>query len=444
LRTADALRIGDPFARSRGLRPGVLQWLFVVSFAGFWITTANISSQIGRPETALTILGLAAVPFAKQGDNRISFALPLAVTAGIVGLLGTYILAFLANSPDDWGTTFVIALAGRVAFMWIAYILLQNRMLLHRAYWLLVASSCAAAAWALVVTARYGMGVGRTSTLNLQEWLGTVQATVFSSAQMAPVGAILLLSATPYFGRRLRVAAGVISLSIFFLAYASFFRRELLITVPILLVALQVRGAKVDRRIVLTALIAVLGGVIWEFSRETSVLHMRMREEGVGFISRDETRVTTAKAQLQAVIEAPILGYGAGNHASAIGRYAPATEYFLSGFNIYGWLAVEGGVLCLVSYLVILWHTFRISLRPAAGREDSPEAAVIRAGPILVLQVGLWGLFGNAWEVPLAWFLLGMVLAAAEISRHRVVARQPYGGETAPLLLNQAPRRALQ
>jgi hypothetical protein len=32
-----------------------------------------------------------------------------------------------------------------------------------------------------------------------------------------------------------------------------------------------------------------------------------------------------------------------------------------------------------------------------------------------MLQIVLWGTFGNAWDVTLSWFVMGMILAAARL-----------------------------
>jgi hypothetical protein len=433
LRAAEAISIQNPFFRWQGPKPAILQLLFVVLFAGFWIVSTNITRTMGRPERALAVLGLLAIPFAAGRKVRVSLALPSIVTVGLVGLLGTYVLSFLANAPDEWGATFVIGLAGRVVFMWIGYVLLQDRMMMHRAFWLLVASSCASTVGAFYVMARYGIGVGRTSGLELNELLGPAVLVVFSSAQMAPVGAVLLLGASSILDKRLRRWVPLLALAIFVAAYFSFFRREIIITLPIVLGMLHLGGARIERRIILVALVGFFGIFLWELSGESSVFGSRMRYEIGGFISPDETRVTTAVAQLEAIADAPIFGYGAGRHAEAIFRYSLITERYLSGFNIYGWLAVEGGVFCLLAYLVILAGVFRAAWRNRSFQGTSPESVVIRCGPALVVQVVLWGAFGNAWEVPLPWFLLGMVLAAVEIARRPAIEPRPH-----PILMRRA------
>jgi len=400
--------------------PALLQWVVIVTYAGLWAVSLADLPVVGRIEKPLAVLGIVAIPFAVNASRLVTTALPPMVGVGLIGLLASYVTSYLVNPPSSNGDEFVLSLAGRVVFLWIGYVLLQNRKLLRQAFWLLAMSSVAVAAFAVFILFRNGIGFGRTAGNDLPDLMGPLSLTLFGSVQTATIGAVLLLGATTTLAGGLRRWTPLAAFTIFAAAYLSFFRREFLFTIPILLIVLQLTAAGtiapavlVRRAVVLTVALAAV--FIWEYSRAESVLEMRMESGIGGFVSSDEARITTGLAQVYAIMERPLIGYGAGNHAEAIAPHAPPDEIYLAGFNIYGWLAVEGGLPCLVSYLLLLLGVWQQTWRYRGVPGSSAEAVVLRCGPVLMLQIVLWGTFGNAWDVTLSWFVMGMILAAARL-----------------------------
>lgn len=401
-------------------QPDLLQWIVIVTYAGLWALTLTDLPMVGRIEKPLLVLGAVAIPLALGTSRLVTAALPPMVGIGLVGILVSYAASFLMNPPAFDGSDYVQGLAGRVFFVWIVYVLLQNRILLRQAFWLLAMSSVAVAAFAVFILFRNGIGFGRIAGNDLPDLMGPIPLALFGSVQTATIGAVLLLGATATLSGGLRRWTPIAAFTIFAAAYLSFIRREFLFTIPIVLIGLQLTAGGVTTRaslirrsvFLVIGLVAVFG---WEYSRADSVLEMRMESEIGGFVSPDEARITTSSAQVYAIMERPLLGYGAGNHAQAIAPHAPPKEIYLAGFNVYGWLAVEGGLPCLVSYLLLLLGVWQQTWRYRGVSGASAEAVVLRCGPVLVLQIVLWGTFGNAWDITLSWFVLGMILAAARL-----------------------------
>ena len=418
-------------------RPALLQALFVTVYTSAWFTTVIIPG-LGRPERILAILGLVAVPFTLGANTRISIVPPPMVSVGIIGMLATYVGAYLANPAAPDGIDYLLALAGRVTFLWLAFVHLQSRELLRRAVGLIIFSSLAAAAFAVLVMLQFGLGAGRTQYDQLHATLGSGVVEIFAAAQWATMGAILLLGVAPRFQARWRRLAVPAAILVFSVAYLTYFRRQFLISGPVVLASMLLlqRSRKSSIAVVALAFVALVG---WEYTRDDSILRVRLAQEAGGaLVDTNETRLTTSYAQWQAFQERPIAGYGPGNHAVTLAPLVPLDERFLSGFNIYGWLAVEGGLGCVTFYLVAVLGVVRAAWSKRNARDASVIGSVVLCGPVLVLQVLIWGLFGNAWESPLAWFIMGMILAATQISK----AHAPSPSVIAPVYRASVTRTA--
>ena len=400
-------------------KPAVLQSLFVALYAGLWYLGWVIVPGIGRPEKLVVVIGMLAVPVAIGCRSKVP---PTMVWMGLVGLLGTYVLSYYANDPSPEGLDLVISLTARVLFLWICFVNLQNAIILQRAVWLLICSSLVSAGVALAVMAKYGVGIGRLDPVGLEATLDPFTFSTFASAQLATMGGLLLLgTAWTLTSRGKRLAATAGSLVIFGTAYLCYFRREHLISIPVLLLTFALGGDRSLRRRALAATFVAIVGfaavAVWDYSREESVLQTRIESEfGGGVVDPVETRLTNFQAELKAIADRPLRGFGAGTHTAAIAPYAQPGERFLSSFNLLAWLAVEGGLPCAFSYLVLLMGVGRVVWRYRLLPGSGPHALILRCGPVLVLQIVLWGIFGNAWDLPLGWFVLGLILAAARLA----------------------------
>jgi hypothetical protein len=434
-------------------RPAALQSLFIWLYAGLWILGWVVVPEVGRPEKFAVAIGLLAIPVA--AGYRLM--MPATAAVGVAGLLGSYVLSSLINGLTPHGIEFILSLAARALFLWVCYALLQNKMVIGRAMWLLIVSSVISAVVADYVMARFGIGVGRLDPIGLEYYLlDPFTFSTFASAQLAPIGAILLFGAARAMPKQAwRIAGGVAAFLICLTAYGGYVRREHLISIPLVLLVLAFGGERKARQKMRFALIAAVGFIgvaAWDYMREDSLIGLRIESEFAGgFVDPAETRLTSFYGQVAAIAANPIFGYGAGEHAAAISPYVPAEERFLSGFNTLGWLAVEGGLPCALFYLIMLLGVWRAVWRWRSLPGSEPFAVVLRCGPALVLQVLLWGVFGNAWDLPLGWFVLGMILAAVRIAEHTVGAQAaPFAWRAgpaiqqrrAPVLAAVAPRQA--
>jgi hypothetical protein len=418
--SAVAQRAVEAFNR----RPTLLQTLFISMYAGLWFLGLVEVPGIGRPEKLLIFLGLSAAPVAVGCGRRVPQPL---VAASAAGLLVTYTFAFLINERNPEGPAFVLSLFGRLLFLWVSYVLMQNVAMLKRALWLLVISSIFASAVAFVVMAVYEVGIGRLHPLDLPELLNPFTLSTFASAQLAPIGAILLLGAAPTFrSRPARILALVGTVFIFAVVYLSYFRREQLVTTPLILVTMLAstkrRNSILPTVILATACFAAV--VVWDYSRDESVIRLRFESElGGQIIDPEETRMTNFRGELRAIAARPIAGFGAANHAAAIETFLLPGERFLGGFNILGWLAVEGGLQSVFFYVLLLVATWRTVWPHRTAPDSSAAAIILRSSPALLLQIGLWGMFTNSWDVPLGWFVLGMMLSAVRVAEAQVALR---------------------
>ncbi len=423
----ERFRGGPSSAAVRVAGPAVLQRLFVLTYSSLWITFDYVIPGVGRPERLMAIVGLLAVPFAVGGSRRLSRGVPTSVGLGLFGLVAAYVLSFIVHGTTGDSAGYVISLLGRVLFLWLGYALLQNRDLFRQALALLTLSSLVAAGFALAVLARYGLDIGRVGAqtdIGVLAQLGDLAVVLFSASQMAPIGAVLLLGLSTAVAVRYRWLAMSAAGTIFAASYLSYFRREILVTVPLVLIAFQLTaGSSIRTAVVIRRLLVMTIGLValvgWEYSRDDSVLRQRVDSEICGFVASDETRIANARAELDVISESPMLGHGPGSHASVISpeKYSQSVAVTnLNSFNLYLWLAVEAGLAATLCYVLILVGVSKEAWRWRKIRGSSAEAIVLRCGPTLVLQIALWGMFGNAWETPVAWFIMGMILAAARLA----------------------------
>lgn len=211
------------------------------------------------------------------------------------------------------------------------------------------------------------------------------------------------------------ISAGIF---VFLMAFVSQYRRELIITIGLLLLLFIVdRYSKINRQ----SLIMFIGLTIyfWFFALPGStLLQDRLLETNTVLLGTD-TRTLNFIAGFNA-LKLNLLGYGPGNYESVVYQILGGSylSWQYSSYNVFMEIAVEGGIISLSGFVLMISSIFVVAYqeRKQAG---GPEGWILRASPGILLIILIWFTFGNAIDVSLPWYLFGMILAAVRLSREQ-------------------------
>ncbi len=118
----------------------------------------------------------------------------------------------------------------------------------------------------------------------------------------------------------------------------------------------------------------------------------------------------------------PLFGVGIGNFRE-VARQVYQDEYFRPPHNSYVWSLSEGGIFCLLLYLLLFYITWRdiqwLQASPAVPADLSWVVAAL--GPCLGLLL-FFSAFADIWLSPITYILIGLVVAMRRyVSRRRVL-----------------------
>jgi O-antigen ligase len=213
------------------------------------------------------------------------------------------------------------------------------------------------------------------------------------------------------------------SLFLFAMALVAQLRREVMITIPVLLAILALdresRVREVARSILIVSIIA-FPLIIYPYFE---TLQMRFHDENPRITEGTDPRVMNFMAGLSAFLESPFIGTGPGSYAKTIMPYMGwfQASFMYSPYNVFMWASVEAGILAAVGLLVLLYGVVREGLR-WRRQAQGVCGLVLRLSPVAVGQIFIWFSFGAAWELSLPFFFMGMVLAAARMTKEKVAS----------------------
>lgn len=135
-----------------------------------------------------------------------------------------------------------------------------------------------------------------------------------------------------------------------------------------------------------------------------------------------ERRVDTVELGWRIFKDYPVFGIGLGNFRE-VARQVYLDPYWRPPHNSYVWSLSEGGVFCLLLYLLLFWYTWRDIQWLQAAPALPPDLGWIVAAlpPCLVLFL-FFSAFADIWLSPITYILIGLTVALRRyVSRRRVV-----------------------
>jgi hypothetical protein len=404
-----------------------LRWpslVLAVIYPSTWVFWSYTISGIGRPERIIGLLGIAGLFIVALGPGRVRLPkVPVVIITGILFLIGAYLVSAAIHPDLRTALDYIVSLVTRVAFFYLAYAHLRTERHLRWVIVLLILAGVGSALLTLGTSLVFGFGFNREfeSFSAAKETLGPLWLTVLNSSDFNTVPALFVLSLYPVSrGRAQKAGIILLALFLFAMAFAAEYRREILITVPLLLGFLVVDKTAGLRRPALWALGLSIAVFLFVFLPYSIVLQDRLEYETQFVVAGTEPRIASAFAGLQAAANSPLTGYGPGTYAQVIypilGPGRRAFEYY--AYNVFVWILVEAGIFGLLGVVLILIGTYREASKKRRTAEGI-EGLVLRSAPSQLLLIVIWFMFGNAWDLSLPWFLIGVILAAARIADER-------------------------
>ncbi len=392
-----------------------------VLYPALWICSVyQIAFIGGQPERIVGALGIAGMVISMGRFGSRFEVMPSFIGWGLFLLLGAHLLSWAVHPLAPRAMEYSISLAARVVFFYLVCFHLRTRQQLRSVLVLFVAAGLASGALTFWASMEYGFGFIRNSdsALAASQRLGPFLTSVVAASGLNSVPGLFVLAfyrqARPGFQRVLILAASFFLFSISFVAQ---YRRELLISIPLVLLLLSFprrSGLRRPALLILSLSVVVFLSVLMP----TQLVQRRMTDTFQEPDSGIETRVMTLEAGALAFLESPLFGYGPGTFEEAVlpilrpgldpWRYHP--------YNVFVWVAVETGLLGLVGVLLVLFGLYR-QMDRVRYSPSGIEGAVLQLAPALLLQIVIWFSFGNAWLVSLPWYVMGVVISAARIAR---------------------------
>jgi len=394
----------------------------VVLYPMTWILWAYTIPGIGNLERIIGTLGIGGMALLALKRERIRIApMPPLVIVGLFILLTTYWISWTLHTDIPRAQEYMISLTARVAFFWVIYNLVRTAEHLQWAITLLIGATLVAAIMTLGVSLTFGFGYSREfeASLAASQALGSLGQAIVTAANFGTASAVLLLGLLPLIkNRTLQIAVLILVLFLFSMAFASQYRREILIAVPTLLIFLSLDQPAGLRRPALGLLFVSLLIFFFVILPFSSVLQNRLDNETQFVVEGTEPRIASFRAGVEAFLQSPIVGHGPSTYRSAIapilGVGRRSWEY--SPYNVFIWIAVEAGVFGLLGVGLILWGVFREAIK-FRSQVTGIEGWILRCAPTLLLLILIWYTFGNWWDLSLTWFLMGLILVAARLAK---------------------------
>lgn len=373
---------------------------------------------IGRPEkiiAVLCVLGLI-IHFTRRKQISLTNVSPL-VLIGSVVVIGSYLISWATHSWVVGASEYFLSLLMRITFLFLPLFLISTKKDMSIALGSFIACSFIPAIYTLIANISFGWGFVRMlSYLDMSGFnQGAWGWSILYSANQGSAAAILLLGLYPFASKKWhKVLIVVLCLFLFTMAFASQFRREMLIS-PIIIFLYLICDKKLGLRnpafVMLIFTIVIFALLFFP----TEVFQMRLTETTKIFLGT-ETRMVSGRAGIEALLKNPIFGYGPNSYRTTIGRILSnhTSKFETSPYNVFIWVAVEAGIFGLGGLVLLLIgvYLYRNKLQ-----NNLPPTLiwVFRCAPALILLFFLWFSFGNNWDLSQPWFLMGVILAAGNL-----------------------------
>lgn len=385
-----------------------------------WIVGAyNITWLGGRVERLVAVVGLIGVIFLMRDRWRGLIRVPPMIKIGLTLLVGGYFVSWVLRPDSPQAPELVVSLISRVVFLLLVVVHIRSEQDIKIATMAFIASSFVCALLTLYIGVEYGFGYIRDyeMTKTVMAEVEPLLVTISRNGNQVTAAAILLLGLYPWIREpkaRLWLWIGVLFL--FWMAFAAEFRRELLLTVPVVLSFLYLDKRSGLSKVALPMLIVCIFLFFFLLLPTSDILQMRFEQETSSVVERREARMVSTIYGFQAFLEAPIVGHGPGSYMGAVFPKIPFDMHYMGSrpFNVFIWAAVESGLIALTGICLILLGSWMSARRLSRSRFRHFDM-IVRLGPLFVVLIIIWFTFGNSWENSAPWFLIGLILAAAKI-----------------------------
>lgn len=382
-----------------------------------WVFWTYQIPGFGGIERAIAYIGIIGI-FAGLQHFGTSYRLP-SIWIGIgvfMSVLG-YLIAWALNPGGS--ASELISLILHLGFLYLAYFHIRTRSQLNLAGWLFIVSSLFACTITLIANITLGLGFYRLfgGDQALIQRFGVLSNPALASTFVGAPAVLFFTTYKKMQGKFKQILIPLVSLYMFWMAFISQYRRELLITILLVLLTLVIdrrAGLRRPAWILLITSALVFGALLLPSS---SVLLQRLNNETSSVVQGSETRIVNFRAGMIAFLQNP-LGYGPGMYESVayniLGQGYYSWEYH--SYNVFIAVAVDGGVIALAGIIILFVSIFIQSLQEN-GQPNSPESWILRSSPAILLVVFIWFTFGNAVDVGLPWYLMGLILSAVRLAK---------------------------
>jgi O-antigen ligase len=135
-----------------------------------------------------------------------------------------------------------------------------------------------------------------------------------------------------------------------------------------------------------------------------------------------ERRVETVELGWRIFRDYPLFGIGLGNFRE-VARQVYQDPYWRPPHNSYVWSLSEGGIFCLLLYLLLFWYTWRdLKWLQASPAVPADLGWIVAALPPCLVLLLFFSAFADIWLSPITYILIGLVIAIRRyVSRRRVL-----------------------
>lgn len=397
-----------------------------IIYPAFWSAWSYTVPGLGKPDLFIGYMAIAGAAIRVFVKHEPLPKLPRHIVIGVSILLGTLVVCWLLNQSFSQGLAYFVSLSSRILLMYLVFLHIRNSSQLRIAVIIYVASAIIIGCLVFYLSLTYGFGFVRVFGVSdqIQANIGEFWYKVAISFSFGGAPALLLFGLfSRVRARRQKLFVVFMTLFLFWMVFSAEYRREILLSFAVLFLYLSVTPTAAVRRPAIALLVLASFLFVVALLPNSPVLQERLGRETAMARAGDELREVSFRAGMSAFLESPLLGSGPGSYEQVV---TPRVEpkYYLAynlhrvpPFNVFVWVAVEGGLFALVGYGLILFGVYQTSRSAARVATGGVEGWVLRCAPVLLLQIILWSNFGNAWDVSMPWFLMGLILAAARLAR---------------------------
>jgi hypothetical protein len=420
------LMIAAVFAAALLIRP---DFPMTILFPLTWLFWAyNLPLIGGRLERIIGLMSIAGILILFAGKRRSVPSIPTIVLMGPGLLFTAYLFSGLINSSPGTLAN-VISVGTRILFLYLAFLLLSAPGHLRISAALMIVTGFAGGFIILYWNVVWGIGFTRTFMGNLIAYssLGQFWYSLLLGGNSLTIPAVLLIGFSSVTKRaHYRILALTGAGFLFAMAFLSQLRREILISAALVLIYLIIINLNNLRKPALWVLLLL--GAFYLFVLNPSPIFQERISETKMVSAGTDPRMLSFNAGFQAFLDSPLFGTGPSSYeSSTLRKMGPGyPSFYYHAYNVFIYFAVEAGILGLAGLLLTLYGVFR-QIRRSVADLETPQGWILVSAPMIMIVIVVTFLFGNAIELSLPWYLMGMILAAASLSP--VISRET-GSET--------------